>query len=131
MTQDNWRIRCINRTNTQGTKIGEGFEVFSPDGITYTLMQPREARLTPLKAAGSAPYVKAMMLVSQAKDRFGNSVTYHYSSNGNLLSISSNDGRNISLTYNADGLIGSVTANGHQWSYDYACLLYTSPSPRD
>jgi YD repeat-containing protein len=124
ITKSNWRISCIDRKNSQGVKIGEGFVAQSPDGLTYTFSQPRLVRKSPLKASPNAPYYKSLMLVTKVENRFGHSATYHYDSAGKLTSISASDGRTISLTYKSmqygSTVISTVVANNRTWSYQYS-----------
>lgn len=52
--------------------------------------------------------------MTRIEDRFGNFVNFHYSGD-QLTSISSSDGRLITIQSNTAGYI--ATANGHQWQY--------------
>lgn len=60
--------------------------------------------------------------VTAIKDRFGNFVNYNYS-DGNLVSIESNDGRRISINYSVNKFgnkrISSVNASDKTWYYHY------------
>jgi hypothetical protein len=63
----------------------------------------------------------AAMLVTRIEDRFGNWLTYHYTS-GRLDSIDASDGRHIGVTYGAPGnatvTVGSGVA-ARTWTYAY------------
>jgi len=61
------------------------------------------------------------ILPTRVEDRFGNSVTYTYDSTHpmRLTSISASDGRSLSIGYNSDGHISTVTSGNRTWSYVY------------
>ena len=60
------------------------------------------------------------LLASRVEDKFGNFVEYTYSgNNAQLDSIKASDGREIELSYNANGLLSKVTANDRKWLYGY------------
>ncbi|WP_196141160.1 RHS repeat domain-containing protein [Aliikangiella sp. G2MR2-5] len=112
ITKQLWTIQCIGSTS-------EGFVARSPSGVKYTFN-----KLVSAPAPGVYKDFKMMprnvyfMLVTQIEDLWGNKVTYKYDGN-KLVSITSNDGRSISINYNASGLISSATANGKTWRYSY------------
>jgi len=127
-TKSNWRVRCA--ANTLGA--GEMYIVQSPNGLTYTFNQKVIATSHVLNNdSGSIGVSTVYLYVSNIKDRFGNSVTYHY---GNvqtgpntykvLKKISSSDGRIITLNHGLasphNRLVTSVQANGRNWSYGYS-----------
>jgi len=119
VTMSNWRVSCGSRTEN-GQPVGETFIVSSPDGLTYTFGKLKRVEARPLN--GGLMRYNTYMLVTQVKDRFNNTVNYHYNG-ANLAYISSNDGRRIDFSY-ADSVhpnrITSVTANGRTWQYTYA-----------
>ncbi|MGN7830404.1 hypothetical protein ACTJI2_02175 [Pseudoxanthomonas sp. 22568] len=61
------------------------------------------------------------ILPTRVTDRFGNWVDYTYDAAvaGRLNRISSSDGRQIDLTYNANGQIATATAGTRTWTYAY------------
>jgi RHS repeat-associated protein len=124
VTKSNWRIKCIDRKNSQNVKIGEGFVAQSPDGLTYTFKQPSSRENSPMDVSPMAPYYKTFMLVTEVKDRFGNTVTYKYDSAGKLTDIIGSDDRTITLTYQSmtygTPVIRTVKANNRTWIYNYA-----------
>jgi RHS repeat-associated protein len=133
VTKSNWRIRCApNATNTGEILIAE-----SPSGVTYTFSEKvrRNSGVVSNNTGRIAKY-DIYMYVSEVKDRFGNSVTYHYESLGgvnkikSLVKISSNDGREITINRNLAApnywLITSVVANGRTWLYNYNSSGYKS-----
>ena len=62
------------------------------------------------------------LLPTRVEDRFGNWVQYTYSADSfaRLLSITASDGRQITLTYNAQGYVASVSNGVQAWTYRYA-----------
>lgn len=64
-----------------------------------------------------------VLYVTRVEDRFGNWVNYEFSNSSidpaRLDSISSSDGRSITLAYNDLGRIQSVSTSGSIWSYAY------------
>lgn len=63
----------------------------------------------------------AAMLVTRIEDRFGNWLTYHYTS-GRLDSIDASDGRHVGLTYGAPGTATVTVGSGgatRTWTYAY------------
>ncbi len=58
---------------------------------------------------------------TRVEDRHGNAIVYNYDPSlpRRLTSVVSDDGAAISLTYNAGGMISTVSANGRQWQYQY------------
>ncbi|MGH8165762.1 MAG: hypothetical protein ACREQ1_00905, partial [Woeseiaceae bacterium] len=82
----NWRVSCIERFEG-GVKVGEGFVVESPDGLTYTFNKLKRVQTL---WADILPRYDSYMLVTQVEDRFGNYVNYNYSGT-KLISIIAND----------------------------------------
>ncbi len=75
----------------------------------------------------SATRYQLYMFVTLVEDRFGNTVTYDYTTGGLLKSITGSDGRKIELTRFTEQenpgftkLIKTVTTNNRQWTYNYA-----------
>lgn len=61
---------------------------------------------------------RVYLLASRVEDRFGNWVNYNYTGY-RLNSIEANDGRRITLAYDGQGRVSTVTANGRLWRYAY------------
>lgn len=59
---------------------------------------------------------------TKIQDRFGNWVTFTYDTTvkQRLTQIAASDGRSITLSYNPEGRVGSVTDGTRTWSYTYA-----------
>ncbi len=127
VTRNNWTFRCLPTLQSGGT--GEGFLAISPDGTKYTFdrMMYRggsdEQTLAKPFASGLGYDIyfryKYWLLATRAEDRFGNWVTYTYNANNQLTQIQANDGRNIQITYGADGYIASASTSTHTWAYQY------------
>jgi len=156
-TTQNWRVGC-GVTASDG---GEGFVALAPDGTRYTfshlIYRPMPGLTKPLdqgpggmQAYNVQPMVatsdiisrrEGLMYVTQVEDRFGNTLTYHWSSNdpndpvGNhLTSIVASDGREIDLAYiSGTPLVHTITikaaggASARTWTYTYDT---TSVEPR-
>jgi YD repeat-containing protein len=125
VTKSNWQFSCLSTTaNAAG---GEGFLGVAPNGAKYFfnwLVNWREApRLTKESFIGGPTMLSRSefrMLVTRIEDRFGNWVNYGYSGK-NLTSISSNDGRQLTLTYDTSGTrLASATDGTRTWTYSYA-----------
>lgn len=120
-----WRINCIS------TSFGEGFQVTSPEGVTYQFDQLRlvEARPFDKVMAETNQDVQvrrfnAFMQVSRITDRFNNWVEYRYDSAdpSKVTEISSNDGRSIVFEYEqgtSKSRIKKATAGDQVWTYSY------------
>lgn len=131
-TNQNWWFSCIAPNATSGG--GEGFLAISPDGTKYTFDKLSKRNVDSINEAvsqnpdGGAPYrtywlyrAEYLMLPTRIEDRFGNWVQYNWSSDtfARLNSITSSDGRTITLTYNAQGNVGSITDGVRTWTYTY------------
>ncbi|MBH1626068.1 RHS repeat protein [Stenotrophomonas maltophilia] len=122
VTTGNVRIRCLSQTKNGAP--GEAFLAITPDGTRYYLnwVVSREMpRFTykdnPLAPTRTLTRSHVFFLASRVEDRFGNWVDYGYSGD-KLTSITSSDGRAISLTYSGDR-IATAAANGRIWTYQY------------
>lgn len=107
---------------------GEGYRVTTADGSKYyfdvavrrtSSVIERQLR----NEEGDAftyrlPRTKFYLLASRIEDRFGNSVTYQYSTDGFPTRISSSDGRQIILNYSGT-LLTSATDGTRTWRYTY------------
>jgi YD repeat-containing protein len=61
------------------------------------------------------------LLPTKIQDRFGNTLVFTYDAQvkGRLLSIVASDDRSLTLAYNSNGLIKSVTDGSRVWQYGY------------
>jgi len=122
------QLRCgIQLAN--GT--GEGFVAATPDGTTYRFdwMVVRPYSIYSEKNPGSQ-FVYSLqrdevrIYATRVEDRFGNYVDYTFTGD-RLTQIESNDGRVITLAYNAANKVASVTAAAsppapvRSWIYSY------------
>ncbi|WP_408951636.1 RHS repeat domain-containing protein [Lysobacter sp. Hz 25] len=116
------RFRC--KPNTSNGYPGEGFIAVDTQGNRYTFDVGIERGAPVVSKYGSEDgsamigRVKVFLMASRVEDRHGNWVAYNYSGD-QLASITSSDGRSIQLGY-TDGRVSSATADGRQWTYEYA-----------
>ncbi|GGK11742.1 RHS repeat domain-containing protein [Luteimonas terricola] len=122
ITKGMWRISC--KASTKNDYGGEGFIAHSPDGLKYHLDWV-VTRAYPSAKSGwtsgpgsSISRSVVYFLVSRVEDRFGNWVDYTYSGD-KLTGISSNDLRQISLTWSGANVVTATSSVG-TWSYTYA-----------
>ncbi|MCS4306761.1 RHS repeat-associated protein [Rheinheimera pacifica] len=121
ITKGGWLVRCED--NVTG---GESYVVTSPSGITYTFSQKKfEFYRTVSRALedgggwpDTAKVFNAYLLVSRVEDRFGNYVIYNYEGD-KLGSIASNDGRIITIKYNENGKVKTVSSSEQSFGYEY------------
>ncbi len=103
VTKQNWMVSCL--ASTSNGKPGEGFLVVSPDGVKYWMDWLTYKKYKDVSYAqpgfGGVARRTAMMMVSRVEDRFGNSLSYSYDANGDLVSIQTSDGRGLVLTYDS------------------------------
>lgn len=124
VTKNFWRITCINSIAAGG----EGFKATSPEGITYHFDALRTGadRSAPENSYPNANLVsttRVMLFASRIEDVNGNWVQFDYSDSTKFgpTRIYSNDGREISINYDAAGkVITSAAANGRTWTYSYS-----------
>jgi len=132
VTKDNWAIRC----GPQGNELS-AFTATAPNGTTYRFDQfvRRKEFAMPFdsftfsggggtQANGALPRSNTIAQVSEVIDVNGNWVRYAYNARGWVTRIHSNDGREIRINRNADGLVTSVVTNptgtsSRTWRYDY------------
>ncbi|UHQ23526.1 polymorphic toxin type 50 domain-containing protein [Lysobacter sp. 5GHs7-4] len=129
ITNDQWVLSCLPAT-ANGVP-GEAFLATSPDGTKYWFdwFAKRITRSVE-KEGGQPPFTlwtrlereEVWILPTKVRDRFGNQVTYTYdsASPSKLLSISSSDGRQISVVYDGQGRISNLNAHGRTWTYRYS-----------
>lgn len=134
-TKGGWTFSCL--TALKSGQPGQGFLGHAPDGTKYyfdwMVAKPHNgATLQPYGPESNALLNRKRVFLypSQVVDRFGNWVRYEWSGD-RLLRMVANDGREISLGYNAKGLIASATAAGRTWTYGYteADILRTVTLP--
>lgn len=127
VTQAHWQVGCL--ANTSNGEVGEAFFVVSPDGTKYWFDYLESAGANTVFGIEMGTMLRqrrmlAIMYVSRIEDRFGNSLSYHYSDN-KLASITASDGRSVSITWRSDApLIESITAMPaaaapRTWRYEY------------
>ena len=114
VSKDWWASKCVTRYGLQTGTPDEGFEVKSPDGVTYEFTQysarsyPSYQRPADTTQSGVMAVVarqEAWFLPDTITDRFGNTVSYTYQTvNGQLMPhvITASDGRTITITYTGD-----------------------------
>lgn len=149
-TKEGDAMRCVPlaATSVSGSQ-GEGFEVVTSTGVVYTLNQMVVAdqsglkKLTygprpsftgrgPGRSPAPAPQMAAtpvlpredvILFPTRAADRFGNTVTYNWSSSNpwQLLSIVASDGRRLDFTYvsSSSNQVASITDGVRIWRYTY------------
>ncbi|HEY0659730.1 MAG TPA: RHS repeat-associated core domain-containing protein [Lysobacter sp.] len=128
MTSGQTYFSCLDTLEGGGT--GQGFLAITADGTKYWFNRMASYSEPPLKGKtlGGLPTElsrrKVALYATRVEDRFGNWVTYTYtnapSAPARLTSIDANDGRHITIGYNAQGKIASVSDGPRTWSYQYA-----------
>jgi YD repeat-containing protein len=127
VTKQNWMISCL--AQTANGQPGEGFLALAPDGTRYWFdwLAYKDAPAM-VKGQGAALLRRtAMMLASRIEDRFGNSLTYAYDALGNPTSITANDGRKLTLSYQSPSGVARLVSTTLQpaggaprtWTYSY------------
>ncbi|UYK66528.1 wall associated protein [Xanthomonas sacchari] len=137
-TKDGYVISCI--PSEDGTS--EGFEVHTTDGVVYRINHMAIRPMVPLLKSeywvsqGSQQLVQWVMkrqeyvlLVTSARDRFGNTVTYDWdpSNPWQLKSIRASDGRRLDLTWSG-GQVAEVRSGDKVWSYSENRIIYPDKS---
>ncbi|WP_317930587.1 hypothetical protein [Halioxenophilus sp. WMMB6] len=113
-TKSNWRLKCITRADGE-----EGYLAQSPDGLTYKFDIPVIKKANTIVKNHKAVYIYYYYLyVSKIKDRFGNEISFNYQ-DGKLTRVSSTDGRVVTIAYNANNYVESVTTPKGVWGYEY------------
>ena len=112
---------------------GEGFTALTPDGTKYRFDFMAQYHEAPLSAPAStlgqpttpAPLQRRrnVMYATRVEDRFGHWVEYTYTNAANqparLTRILADDGREITLSYNAQGKVSTMASHGRTWTYGY------------
>lgn len=131
-TPKNWWVSCLPAIQNGD---GEGFLAVSPSGIKYYFdwMSERTVGvLSELVDLGDEKFrymntylSEKRMLPTRVVDRFGNWVQYQYSGDpfARLLSITSSDGRSISLQYDGLGHVTQITGGAVTVSYSYQSVF--------
>jgi hypothetical protein len=129
VTNDHVQIACLPELSSG--QSGEGFLAVTPDGTRYyfdwLVTAPyRELGVLNPNASETGPdplffFIKRTyfrIFVSKVEDRFGNFVDYTYDED-RPVKIESSDGRLITISYNLDGRVDTVSAHGSTWDYSY------------
>jgi YD repeat-containing protein len=108
---------------------GEGFLAITTEGTKYWFDWMATYAEPPLEVLGATgqqvlvPRARVVLYATRVEDRFGNWVTFTYTNASTaparLTAINSNDGRSITLGYNASGHISSASNGTHSWTYQY------------
>ncbi len=133
-TKSGAAVRCISMNG--GSQ--EGFEVLTPQGITYQLAFMVTRSVPALLKYQTVPGPGGLttqfilrradhrLFPISAKDRFGNTLSYQWdASTGHLTSISASDGRVVDFAYSGSR-ISQVRAAGQVWNYDYSSGVLTT-----
>lgn len=152
ITKSGAAARCVALDPASETpNQGEGFEIVSPDGTVYTLNHMvRRYRGTlvksspapmpvmgPAKTTGkqqviggasdkyNLPRMDYILFPTVITDRFGNTVTYVWSTTNpwQLLQIVASDGRQLTFSYNSAAnstWVTSVSDGTRTWQYAYS-----------
>ncbi len=139
-TNQNWWVSCLPSTaNAAG---GQGFLAISPGGTKYWFNWLSKRKIDNISyyddlggLGTNRNYLlfraEYLMLATRVEDRFGNWVQYSWSNDefAKLNNVTSSDGRAITLAYNAQGLVSSVTEatvsgstitpGSRNWQYTY------------
>lgn len=137
-TNQNWWISCLPSIANAGG--GEGYLAWAPDGAKYTFNWLSKRNTTALMnraekdPSGYGSLYKHYvfradyaMLPTRIEDRFGNWISYQWSSDAfaRLLKMSSGPTgsaiaeQTITLSYNSAGFVSSATDGTRTWTYEY------------
>ncbi len=127
------RLECTDGLALGSPGQGQGFLAITPDGVRYTFdhMIVREtASLTKPFANNGNPLLRdrVYLMATEVKDRFDNTVTYGYTGD-KLTTITSSDGRSITLFYGNDDRIDEVRVNSTPTPRSWFYLYQTSGLP--
>ncbi|ALN65149.1 wall associated protein [Lysobacter antibioticus] len=132
VTKQFWHLSCL--PNLQSAHPGEGFLALAPDGTRYRfdwmVARQTDDLVKPFAGDGTilsrpVPRDEIRLYATRVEDRFGNWVAYNWSGN-QLASITSSDGRQLSLTWeSANGYdrVAKVAVNTtpvREWNYGYS-----------
>jgi YD repeat-containing protein len=114
VTKSNWKFSCGS------TSTGESFVGTAPNGLIYTFAKRVDVNPRILEKNNELITLKeSRLLVTQITDRFNNTITYNYDSNGNVTLITASDGRTITFSYSG-AYVDTMTYNGRIWDYNYS-----------
>lgn len=126
LTRDFHRLTCL--PDMANGYPGEGFLAVSPDGTKYFFNWGYESPAGTLYRKNDQRYaqpedvsltkqelIHVILLATRVEDRFGNWVSFSYTSDNNLNRIESSDGRYIQLAPTSTGL--SVTSSAGTLTY--------------
>jgi len=121
MTASKARFSCLPAT--RNGYPGEAFVGLTPDGKKYFFDWGVEkpyalAKFSDGAANRMVARKRVYLLASRVEDRYGNWVSYSYDGY-RLTKIESSDARRIDLSYDGNGRVTTVTANGRVWRYTY------------
>ncbi|WP_162456973.1 hypothetical protein [Pseudoxanthomonas kalamensis] len=121
ITKDFWQIGC--KSSTSNGYPGEAFIAVSPNGVKYTLDHVISITNSSSKTyTGSVQRVLSRVSVyfvaTKIEDRYGNWVSFSWSGN-RLTGIASNDGRQITISYDSSNRIVSAASSIGVWTYGY------------
>jgi RHS repeat-associated protein len=118
---------------------GQGFLAITADGTKYWFNRMAQYSQPPLLSPSSSLGLgsisplsrkKHVLYATRVEDRFGHFVTYTYTntatSPARLTQVQASDGRLITLAYNAQNKVQSVSAHGRTWTYGYTGGSLTS-----
>lgn len=142
ITENLWAFSCL--TSTANGVAGDAFLAVAPDGtrywfnwvakrevavITKTVGGPIDALAARDASVMAAPggtgsglmREEVRFLPTRVEDRAGNYITYTYDTAKpwRLLNMVANDGRSLTMTYDAAGHISTVTDGTRTWTYTY------------
>ena len=125
MTSGFTYFSCLPAVKNDG---GQGFLAITADGTKYWFDWRAQYQEPSLKGALSSssqlPRKRNVLYATRVEDRFGNWVTYTYTNAWNapatLTSIQANDGRQLTIAYNAQGHVASVSTGTQTWTYQYS-----------
>lgn len=142
-------VRCVSLASTSvlGSQ-GEAFEVVTSDGMIYTMNHMVTRPIAALSKSNAAPELRlanqaggqtnglvtpmvaknfvlgrneVIIYPSRVRDRFGNYVDYEWSTVNpwQLLSVSSNDGRRLTISYPdaSSKFVSTISDGSRVWSY--------------
>ncbi|KAA2285531.1 RHS repeat domain-containing protein [Arenimonas fontis] len=112
---------------------GQGFLAITADGTRYWFdwmasngVEGLRAKVNQVEARSGDVILyrdRVSLYATRVEDRFGNWVTYSYANAADqpvrLTAVEASDGRRITLGYDGQGRVASVTAHGRSWSYQY------------
>lgn len=129
-TKSQWFFSCLAATSN-GVP-GDSFLARAPDGTRYWFNQITTriaARMVQKGAPGLPSLARTEVTIypTRIEDQFGNWVAYVYDGTNprRLLSITSNDGRQISLSYTSGGKVKSATDGFRTWLYQYSADTFS------